>query len=47
MRWWLRRNGAVYERTLFGGAREAGAAVVWMGSGFNSPEGGMKALLFQ
>jgi len=47
MWWWLWRNGAVYEQTLFGGAREVGAAVVWMGSGFNSLEGGVKTLLFQ
>lgn len=36
----------VYEQTLSGGARELGAAVVWMGPGFNSPEGRVKALCF-
>lgn len=34
MQWWLQRNSAVYEQTLFGGVREVKAAVVWMGSGF-------------
>lgn len=47
MRWRLQRNGAVYGQSLFGEARGAGAAAVWMGSGFNSLESGMKALLFQ
>lgn len=35
-----------FEQTLLGRAREVGSAVVWMGSGLNSPKGGMKVLLF-
>lgn len=40
-------KGRVQFLCLFVGAREVGAAVAWMGSAFNSPEAGMKALLFQ
>lgn len=46
--WWLQRNGGVCEQTSFDGVKEVvGAAGVRVGSGFNSPEGRMKALLFQ